>query len=103
VESSTTRNDNTHPPGVQFSEVDSAPLVPRIDAVQDLTRSVDADGQVLVRPHETLNGSGIGFSRLLSSAGPHCSVMTSASMESKRRANVLSTLSESVEGNLPLI
>ena len=67
----------------------SAALVPRADSAQDLTRKVDADGQVLVRQYDTLNGAGIGFSRLRSSAGLHCSVTTSARMESEERAKVL--------------
>lgn len=48
-------------------EVDPlAALVTRADSAQDLTQKVDADGQVLVRSYETLNGAGIGNLTLLS-------------------------------------
>ena len=69
---STMRNNTAPTPGVQFSKVDpSGPLVPHDNAAQDLTRKVDAN----VRTYKTLNGTGIGFARLHSSAGLHCSVM----------------------------
>ena len=72
------------------SEVDpSSPLVPREEAAQNLTRKVDADGQVLVHPYNSINSAGIGFSRLRESAGLHCGVMTAARLESEERAKVL--------------
>jgi len=72
------------------SEVDpSSPLVPQVSTATDLTRKVDADGQVLVRTYQTLNAAGIGFSRLRQSAGLHCAVLPSSRMEGEERAKVL--------------
>jgi hypothetical protein len=87
----TSLNSKGKLPARQFaSEVDPmAPLVSRIDAAQDLTRKVDADGQVIVRMYDTINGAAIGFSRLRESSGLHCGVTTTARIESEERAKAL--------------
>lgn len=98
---SSTSSDHSQPPTIlnskgklpamQYaSEVDPmAPLVSRIDAAQDLTRKVDADGQVIVRMYDTINGAAIGFSRLRESSGLHCGVTTTARIQSEERAKAL--------------
>ena len=86
------------------SDVDpSAPLVPRIDEATDLTRKVDADGQVTVRAYETINDAGIGFSRLREHVGLHCAVLTSARIESDERAKVLLEWLGSLIGSHPAV
>jgi len=82
-------NARASPVTLQLEVDPSAPLVPMGDVAQDLTRRVDADGQVLVRSYETINGAGIGFTRLRESAGLHCGVMTAARIDSEERAKVL--------------
>lgn len=91
--------------GMQFaSEVDpSAALVPRVEAATELTKKVDMHGQVLVRPYETLNGAGVGFARLRSSAGLHCSVSTTAHTEAEERAMVLLEWLSSLIGSHPAV
>ena len=93
------------PPPLQLSsEVDpTAALVPGAERAQELTRKVDADGQVLVRSYETINGAGIGFSRLRNSSGLHCSVMTAARMESEERAKALLEWLGSLIGSHPAV
>lgn len=93
------------PTGMQFvSEVDpSAALIAPIDVATDLTRKVDADGQVSVRAYETINDAGIGFSRLRESAGLHCEVLTSARIESEERAKVLLEWLGSLIGSHPAV
>ncbi len=90
---------------MQFaSEVDpSAPLIPPIDVATELTRKVDADGQVSVRAYGTINDAGIGFSRLRESAGLHCAVLTSARIESEERAKVLLEWLGSLIGSHPAV
>jgi hypothetical protein len=102
--------DNEDPPlspsgTLQFaSEVDpSAPLIPPIDVATELTRRVDADGQVSVRAYGTINDAGIGFSRLRESAGLHCAVLTSARIESEERAKVLLEWLGSLIGSHPAV
>ena len=71
-------------------EIDpTSQLVPRAADAEELTRRVDADGQVLVREYETLDGAGIGFSRLRKSAGLHCSVLTTPRIDAEERAKIL--------------
>ena len=66
----------------------NAALVKTLSAAEELTRRVDAEGQVLVRDYETLNGASVGFSRLRE-PGLHCSVVTTARVEAEERARVL--------------
>ena len=89
---------------MQFSEVDSAPLVPRFDVAHDPTRNANADGQVLVCPYETLNRAGIGLSRLRSLA-VHGAILQCNEIGKdgeQRTRKSFSTLLESVSGSLPL-
>ncbi|KAL7520416.1 hypothetical protein ACHAWX_006661 [Stephanocyclus meneghinianus] len=73
-----------HPEGETIS-----PLISRNDIAQELTRRVDADGQVLVREYETLDGAGIGFARLRENAEMHCSVVSTPRIETEERAKAL--------------
>jgi hypothetical protein len=74
----------------RHDEIDSiSPLISRVDESEILTRRVDADGQVVVREYETLDGAGIGFARLREDTGLHCSVMNSPRIEAEERAKAL--------------
>ena len=90
---------------LQFaSDVDpSAPLVSNDTNARNLTRKVDADGQVVVEKYETINGAGIGFSRLRESTGLHCAVMTTARIESEERAKSLLEWLGSLIGSHPAV
>lgn len=89
-ENSPSFQNNTHQfvADVDCPESPSASLVPSLNIAEDLTRRVDAEGQVLIREYETLNGAGVGFSRLRA-PGLHCSVITTARVEAEERAKVL--------------
>ena len=89
-ENSPSFQNNTHQfvADVDCSDPPNAPLVASLNTAQEYTRRVDADGQVLVREYETLNGAGVGFSRLRD-PGLHCSVVTTAQCEAEERASVL--------------
>eukprot|EP00985_Skeletonema_marinoi_P030940 scaffold34877_cov197-Skeletonema_marinoi.AAC.2 len=73
---------------VDIPDPPTAPLVTSFDAAEELTRRVDAEGQVLVREYETLNGASVGFSRLRE-PGLLCSVVTTARVDAEERAKVL--------------
>ena len=73
---------------VDIPDPPSAPLVHSFDAAEEMTRRVDAEGQVLVREYETLNGASVGFSRLRE-PGLLCSVVTTARVDAEERAKVL--------------
>ena len=92
-------------PALQFaSDVDpSAPLVSNHTNARNLTRKVDADGQVVVEKYDTINGAGIGFSRLRESTGLHCAVMTTARIESEERAKALLEWLGSLIGSHPAV
>ncbi len=73
---------------VDIPDPPTAPLVTSFDAAEELTRRVDAEGQVMIREYKTLNGAGVGFSRLRE-PGLLCSVVTTARIDAEERAKVL--------------
>ncbi|KAL7473331.1 hypothetical protein ACHAXS_013787 [Conticribra weissflogii] len=73
-----------------YLEIDPfSQLVTRSSTAEELTRRVDADGQVLVREYKTIDGAGIGFSRLRKDVGLHASVMTTPRLDAETRAKLL--------------
>ena len=89
-ENSPSFQNNMHQYVADFDIPDppNAPLVSTFDNAEELTRRVDAEGQVSIREYETLNGASVGFSRLRE-PGLLCSVVTKSQVDAEERAKVL--------------